>query len=294
MPEDIRWITAAEVADNYEPIGGGGSTPFLSSHVARVDPSGDDSTGTVGNLNKPFLTVQGAIDGLEAANPVGNTWSIVDIGAGNPSGGGDLTTSLSLLAIKAITEASNYTFDSITFTGNTGSTRYFRLDNIQGWSVLFPDETGTCTVELEDSYVGDVTADASTGLSCILSFFNGAFQGTISNPGHPILILSGYSNLSHPNIDSEGSAVTAYSSQVANVAACASIDLYDSRIIGTNSSSVTPTYHDKLLNHLGDVGQLALRADPPGSPAEGMIYADTDHHLYYYNGTDWKQLDNTL
>ncbi len=38
--------------------------------------------------------------------------------------------------------------------------------------------------------------------------------------------------------------------------------------------------------------QLTPTADPPGSPAEGMIYADTDHHLYYYNGTTWKQLDN--
>jgi len=37
---------------------------------------------------------------------------------------------------------------------------------------------------------------------------------------------------------------------------------------------------------------LSPQADPPGSPAEGMIYADTDHHLYYYNGTTWKQLDN--
>lgn len=38
--------------------------------------------------------------------------------------------------------------------------------------------------------------------------------------------------------------------------------------------------------------KLALRADPPDTPAEGMIYADTDHHLYYYNGTAWVQLDN--
>jgi hypothetical protein len=28
------------------------------------------------------------------------------------------------------------------------------------------------------------------------------------------------------------------------------------------------------------------------SPVEGMLCADTDHHLYYYNGTAWKQLDN--
>jgi len=34
------------------------------------------------------------------------------------------------------------------------------------------------------------------------------------------------------------------------------------------------------------------RADPPASAQEGQIYADTDHHLYYYNGSTWKQLDN--
>jgi len=31
----------------------------------------------------------------------------------------------------------------------------------------------------------------------------------------------------------------------------------------------------------------------PSSPTEGMIYANSsDHHLYFYNGTTWKQLDN--
>jgi len=31
----------------------------------------------------------------------------------------------------------------------------------------------------------------------------------------------------------------------------------------------------------------------PGTPLEGMIYANsTDHHLYFYNGTGWVQLDN--
>jgi hypothetical protein len=30
----------------------------------------------------------------------------------------------------------------------------------------------------------------------------------------------------------------------------------------------------------------------PSNPTEGDIYAGTDHHLYYYNGSMWKQLDN--
>ena len=43
---------------------------------------------------------------------------------------------------------------------------------------------------------------------------------------------------------------------------------------------------------LNAVLTLTPMADPPGAPAEGMIYADTDHHLYYYNGSGWVQLDN--
>ncbi len=34
--------------------------------------------------------------------------------------------------------------------------------------------------------------------------------------------------------------------------------------------------------------KLTPQADPPGTPTEGMIYADTDHTLNYYNGTTWK------
>lgn len=36
--------------------------------------------------------------------------------------------------------------------------------------------------------------------------------------------------------------------------------------------------------------KLTPTADPPGSAAEGMLYADTDNKLYYYNGTTWKEV----
>jgi len=42
---------------------------------------------------------------------------------------------------------------------------------------------------------------------------------------------------------------------------------------------------------LNNIIKLTPMADPPSTPAEGQIYADTDHHLYYFNGTIWKQLD---
>ncbi len=61
---------------------GGGS--FLSTNIARVDASGDDGTGTVGDLTKPFLTVQAAIDailGQESFDP--NVLYCIDISINN-------------------------------------------------------------------------------------------------------------------------------------------------------------------------------------------------------------------
>jgi hypothetical protein len=60
-----------------------------------------------------------------------------------------------------------------------------------------------------------------------------------------------------------------------------------------NARTLNDTNNAEVVNW-DTVLKLALRSDPPDPPAEGMIYADTDHHLYYYNGTAWKQLDNTL
>jgi hypothetical protein len=67
-------------------------------------------------------------------------------------------------------------------------------------------------------------------------------------------------------------------------------------------TDTTPTGYFISCNNAGgnpvfavDInGLLCLTpiATPPASATEGMIYADTDHHLYYYNGTTWKQLDN--
>ena len=39
--------------------------------------------------------------------------------------------------------------------------------------------------------------------------------------------------------------------------------------------------------NITDVIKLTPTASPPSGATEGMIYADTDHHLYYYNGTSW-------
>lgn len=44
------------------------------------------------------------------------------------------------------------------------------------------------------------------------------------------------------------------------------------------------------LLHVDGAMRLTALADPPASPAEGDLYADTDNDLYYYNGSEWKSL----
>jgi len=38
--------------------------------------------------------------------------------------------------------------------------------------------------------------------------------------------------------------------------------------------------------------KLTPTASPPATVEEGVVYMDTDHHLYVYNGSSWVQLDN--
>jgi hypothetical protein len=64
--------------------------------------------------------------------------------------------------------------------------------------------------------------------------------------------------------------------------------------IGDASSTTDPiltvSTTDSTTTLIG-ILKLTPQDDPPVSASEGMIYADTDHHLYYYNGTAWVQLD---
>lgn len=44
--------------------------------------------------------------------------------------------------------------------------------------------------------------------------------------------------------------------------------------------------------NITDLIKLTPTVSPPSGATEGMIYMDTDHHLYVYNATTWMQLDN--
>lgn len=68
------------------------------------------------------------------------------------------------------------------------------------------------------------------------------------------------------------------------------IDHIKLRLFYTVAEQVTVTSDDLIIWQ--DFLYLIPREYAPAEAVEGLIYMDTDHHLYLYNGSQWKQLDN--
>ena len=76
--------------------------------------------------------------------------------------------------------------------------------------------------------------------------------------------------------------------------------VFGSKAIANGPNTATILNEDGTDVWIGQNGQAATiqtivkllpTADPPSSPSLGWIYADTDTHLYFYNGSAWVQLD---
>ncbi len=107
VPESInmaqpRWITEAEATGDFE---------LLSANITRVDASGDDSTGKVDDLSNPFLTVQAAINAIQALDPIPD-WPIIEVGNFD-NGAEEVTTSLVTLAIRGSLSRNAFTFTEV-------------------------------------------------------------------------------------------------------------------------------------------------------------------------------------
>jgi hypothetical protein len=60
----------------------------------------------------------------------------------------------------------------------------------------------------------------------------------------------------------------------------------DVTVVGTVTASSVSLTSLTAGTHV----QLTPTASPPAGATEGALYADTDHKLYFYNGTDWKEV----
>lgn len=238
---DLKWAT-----------GGGGGGSFLSNETARVDATGNDGTGTIGDLTKPFLTVQGAIGAIEDGsfqNP------IIDIG--NNQFFEDLTVS-TLRKVTIISSANvlyNYAFNSITISSPTAE--FFpvtlQLQNVGGGNVTYNglNASGeTFTILLQTGYCSDVTSTTAK-LDLFTNFIDGAFQGGVSATGFDIRIRNCFSGLNNISIDSDGSAIEVVNSKIHQIMSSDNaVTLIDSRISGTNNSSSTTTYADTFFKNI--------------------------------------------
>jgi hypothetical protein len=238
------------------------SGAFLSANIARVDPSGDDGTGTVGDLTKPFLTVQGAIDAFESGFDLSLGEPIIDLGNyGDGSLNEDLVTTLAALHFKAADERFS-PFNSLTVNRPDDSAYLqFTHVNVEGDIIV---NAGVVSIDCHDNYLGNVTNSSGQISIAGAAGSSGSIYGTVSCPGFNLRIINivGASNAGRLVIDSAGSDVILINSTVDTLTAAASVVCTDARIL-TNDAGITPTYTDLLLKGIGPggtTGQIQAKA----------------------------------
>jgi len=208
-----------------------GNPTFPEFEVAKVDPSGNNLTGRVGDISKPFLTVQGAINAIQSGS-----FNAPLIDVGNNLLSENVTTSLDFIAFGGIYEGQSTPFSKLTFT-NSG--------NISVLSIGSQLTSLTCSslslnISLFGGGLGDATNNGGT-LSVFSGISHGNVYGTLKASGS-IFIYDLISSQNTITIDSPGSNVFAYWSRIQDVIHANNVTLQDSRITGTNSSSGTTTY----------------------------------------------------
>ncbi len=226
---------------------------FLSSNIARVDPSGDDTTGTFGDSSKPFLTVQAAINAIEALIPIPSQPAI-DIGANSYSE--DVTTTLTRINFMGAggwgptlsdDESAPSAFQSLTMSpaGSISGIYLFNVgigDDTSHQNIISAKDV---TVYLgPGASVNDITVGSGHDVGVLGqgTKYNQVVTGTITATGGAQLQDAKVNNL----VAGTG-AVTLLGCELSNLQSASSISLVDSRI-RTNNSGVTPTYNDILLN----------------------------------------------
>ncbi len=252
----------------------------FAANTARVDVSGSDTTGTVGNQNLPFLTAQAALTALEnsagpfdQANPAVLFLPLVGIFDNE-----DLTTSLRYLAIVGPTlSRSNPDISKLTLTTDGGgSTAYLTLSNVNVAEIVANNinPSASLLMILDGAVLGgDLTTSATPFIYC--QFLGGAISGTITpGAGQEVHVLGLRSDIGDRNdatINAPGSAVFLIDSYITTITAAASISMRDSVVL-TNNSGATPTHADLFMNP----AMMDFSTLPTSEPTEvGKAWIDT-------------------
>ncbi len=140
---------AGNAIDSGSAIGDLGS--LLTLNTARVDASGSDETGTIGNLSKPFLTVQATIDAIIAlaAGESPPDYVVIDIGA---NAFGEVLT----IAFGELSRLPILIFKGVNSNGISGAD-----GNSRTWSTLTISGGGNqLDIRLKDCKCGGISTDS--------------------------------------------------------------------------------------------------------------------------------------
>lgn len=157
------------------------------------------------------------------------------------------------------------------------------LNNISGARQTFIGwNAGKNTTGEDNTLIGSQSgAFNTTGAYNVFIGSNAGYNNTTGTPNTFIGYQSGYSNVS-----GGGNVFIGYQSGYGNSGS-------DSLEIANNKTNnlIEGSFSSGIVT-INSILKLTPQASPPGSPVEGQIYSDTDHHLYFYDGSTWKQLDN--
>ncbi len=274
-----RWLTAAEYVQRE-------GQQFKSAEIARIDPSGDDLTGKIGELTLPFETTQGAIDAFELLDPLPSN-PIIEIGGNEVDA---FTTILPYLTVigkngletlgsQRIASAINGTITMSATDGPEAHTVVLIL--IQCWlhdGVTFDGAAPDQELDLINSVGPSAVAfgNATGTFRIIGTSFNKSFSrlNNVSNVGGMDTSLELQDITVDGNIFSTNGTLVSLNRCVVNdVAATVNeLDLTDSFITGTNSAIATYQVQNLLFNPSNyDFSTL-----PTSQPTEvGKAWIDT-------------------
>ena len=163
--------------------------------------------------------------------------------------------------------------DNLRTAGGKMNAVITHLNTIQIYNISQPEMAilnGALASTAEINHLVGVTSPVQTQLNARAPLASPTFTGTVVLPA--TTSIGTVSNTEILALDGVTGSLN-YSSE--NYGATGTGDI----VLNTGPTLTTV--------NITDVIKLTPTASPPSGATEGMIYADTDHHLYYYNGTSW-------
>ena len=237
--------------------------------IMRILPF-SDVTGLIIQNTSTLVEIHNLLEAtMQNASSTG-----VAIAAQNSGAGAVITATATATGKGIVITKSGTAAEALEITQNTAEDG-IEINQIGNGACIDINKTGTGA-----GYVIDI-ANAGTGYSIYIN------QSNSSNANSAIFLTNAGSvrtlDLAQTATDNTNALAYFATSGLGNVLTLQAI---------SNASRVNAVLNITSVSGQGAHLHLNPIVNAPGTPSEGDIYADTDTHLYYYNGTVWKQLDN--